>query len=132
VTAVERYFFTPLYQPRSTWSVVEWWEARRLIYNIVVGGAGAVSLGFVALLEYLPPHAGTFPIPWVLVLMYGALANAGYTLGPVTDLVLRRRLGERAPAVGPALFRYGFVFSVGLSLLPIPLAVLGWFARALL
>jgi heme/copper-type cytochrome/quinol oxidase subunit 4 len=27
------------------------------------------------------------------------------------------------------LFRYGFVFSVGLTLLPIPLAVVGWVFR---
>jgi hypothetical protein len=30
---------------------------------------------------------------------------------------------------GPALFRYGFVFSLGLTLLPIPLIVLSWIAR---
>ena len=29
----------------------------------------------------------------------------------------------------PALFRYGFVFSVGLSLLPIPVAALSWLVR---
>ena len=33
--------------------------------------------------------------------------------------------------VGPALFRYGFAFSVGLTLLPIPLAILSWGVRLL-
>lgn len=131
MTAVERYFFTPLYYPRSSWSILRWWESRRLLFNLCVGGAGLLSLGIVALLELLPPHHGGFSPPWAVVLVYGVLANLCYTLGPVSDLVLRRVLGDRAPAVGPVLFRYGFVFSLGLTLLPIPLAALGWLMRLL-
>jgi hypothetical protein len=71
-------------------------------------------------------------MPWLGVFLYGVMANVGYTLGPVADLLFRRLLGDRAPAVAPALFRYGFVFSMGLSLLPIPLAFLGWLARLVL
>ncbi len=33
--------------------------------------------------------------------------------GLTVTLLLRRLLGDRAPAVGPALFRYGFVFFAG-------------------
>ena len=83
------------------------------------------------LFEYLPPGAGTIHVPWSAVLVYGILANAGYTLGPAADLVLRRLLGDRAPAVAPVLFRYGFAFSMGLTLLPIPLAALAWLVRLL-
>lgn len=98
-------------------------------FNLCVGSAGLLSLGMVALIGRLPPHPGGFPFPWGGVLVYGVLANLCYTLGPVSDLVLRRALGDRAPAVGPVLFRYGFVFSLGLTLLPIPLAALGWLVR---
>ena len=129
MTAVERYVFTPLYFPRSPWSIVRWWESRRFLFNLSVGSAGLVSLAMATLIRHLPPHPGSFPVPWVGVLVYGVLANLCYTLGPVGDLVLRRALGERAPAVGPVLFRYGFVFSLGLTLLPIPLAALGWLLR---
>jgi hypothetical protein len=129
VTAVERYFFTPLYYPRSSWSILTWWESRRFLFNLCVGSAGLLSLGMAALIGRLPPHPGGFPIPWGGVLVYGVLANLCYTLGPASDLVLRRTLRDRAPAVGPVLFRYGFVFSLGLTLLPIPLAVLGWLMR---
>lgn len=129
MTAVERYFFTPLYYPRSSWSIVRWWESRRLFFNLCVGSVGLLSLGMVALIGHLPPHPGAFPVPWMGVLLYGVLANLCYTLGPITDLVLRRILGQRAPAVAPVLFRYGFVFSLGLTLLPIPVAALGWLMR---
>jgi hypothetical protein len=132
VTAVERYFFTPLYYPRSRWSILRWWESRRLLFNLSVGSVGLLSLGTVMLLARLAAHPGSFPVPWVGMLVYGVLANLFYTLGSVGDLVLRRVLGDRAAAVGPVLFRYGFVFSLGLTLLPIPVAAIGWLVGWLL
>ena len=125
VTAVEKYFFTPLYYPRSAWSVVRWWEARRPVYNAVVGTAGLLTLGAAAVLEPFPNL--WFPLGAALV--YGTMANVCYTLGPVADLTLRKLLGDRAPAVGPVLFRYGFAFSLGLTLLPIPFFLLGRLIR---
>jgi hypothetical protein len=129
MTAIEKYFFTPLYYPRSAWSVLRWWEARRLMFNVWVGGAGLFSLAVVSIISRLPPHPISMSVPLPVVVVYGVLANICYTMGPVADLMLRRVLGNRAPAVGPALFRYGFVFSVGLSLLPVAIAGLGWLAR---
>jgi hypothetical protein len=70
-------------------------------------------------------------VPWGAVLAYGILANVCYTFGPAADAYMRSRWGERFVVVGPVLFRYGFVFSVGLSLLPIPVAALGWVFRLL-
>lgn len=129
MTAVEKYFFTPLYYPRSAWAVVRWWESRRPLFNLCVGGAGLLTLASVTLLAHLPPHPMGFLVPWDAVLVYALMANVCYTLGPLGDLLLRRALGDRAPAIAPVLFRYGFVFAVGLTLLPIPLALLGWLFR---
>jgi hypothetical protein len=129
VTAVEKYFFTPLYYPRSSWSVLRWWEKRRLVYNLWVGGTGLVSLGLITLLSHLPPHPRPMGVPWQGIVAYAVLANACYTLGPIADVILRRAFGDRAHAVGPVLFRYGFVFSVGLTLLPVAVATLGWLVR---
>lgn len=129
MTAVEKYFFTPLYYPRGHWAVIRWWESRRLLFNLCVGTAGLTSIGMASVFARLPPHPGSVGFPWLPVLASGALANACYTLGSVTDLYLRRLLGDRAPAVGPVLFRYGFVFSIGLTLLPVPVAALGWVIR---
>jgi hypothetical protein len=128
MTAVEKYFFTPLYHPGSSWSVIRWWESRRVLFNLSVGGAGLLSVGVASLLAGPPP----LRLLTGGVLVYGVMANVCYTLGPATDLALRRLLGERAPAIGPVLFRYGFVFSMGLTLLPIPLAAVGWLVRLFL
>jgi len=134
MNAVEKYFFTPIYRPRTGWSVFGWWEARRPLYNVAVGAAGLVTLGTVTALMLLPPHARGLAwdglVPGVVI--YGVLANLCYSLGAPADLLLRRFIGDRAAAAGPVLFRYGFVFALGLTLLPIPLAVLGWVFRLIL
>jgi hypothetical protein len=132
VSAVTRCFFTPVYEPHSSWSIVGWWERRRSIYNLAVGTAGLITLGSVSLTQLLPPrvpHVVGFPLTGILV--YGVLANIAYTFGPVVDVLVRRRWGDRVAVVGPALFRYGFVFAVGLTLLPVPLSVIGWVVRLL-
>lgn len=127
MTAVTKYFFTPLYDPPSGWSVVKWWESRRLMYNLCVGAAGLVSLGVGSLFFGFPPvEVGLGAV------VFGTLANVCYTSGSVVDLLLRKVLGGRAAALGPALFRHGFVFSVGLALLPIPMMAFGWLFRLFL
>ena len=125
MTAVEKYFFTPLYQPRGIWSVIRWWESRRLFYNLWVGGAGLLTLGVAAAISFLPP----FPFWLRGVFVYGVMANLCYSLGAPVDLFLRRFMGRHAAVAGPVLFRYGFVFAMGLTLLPIPLTVIGWVLR---
>ena len=100
------------------------------MYNVSVAAAGVLTLSVAVALGVLPVP-GTMPTELMSVIVYGLLANVCYSMGPVADLVLRRILGIRAPDIGPVLFRYGFVFSVGLTLLPIPLMVAGTIAQFL-
>jgi len=120
-SVIDKYFFTPLYRPRSAWSVVAWWEARRPVYNAIVGATGLLTMTVAATLGQ-PPLMALLGVP----IVYGLAANVCYSFGSVLDLILRRWLGPPADSVGPVLLRYGFVFSVGLTLLPIPLFVFGW------
>ena len=122
MTALTRYFFDTVYFPRGSWSVVRWWEARRLAYNLAVGGAGVLTLGTATVLHGPPP----VPEVGIAVVLYGLAANVCYSLGPLADLAARRWGGAAFAPIGPALLRHGFVFSVGLTLLPIPFLVLGW------
>ena len=125
-TAVERYFFSPLYAPRSAWAVLRWWESRRLFYNISVGIAGLTTMAAGYFFSALPPHPSLFTPAWIAVPIYAVMANVFYSFGTPADLLLRRALGERGAAVSQALFRYGYAFAVGLTLLPIPLLAMGW------
>ena len=131
MTALTRFFFNPIYAPQSAWTVIGWWERRRSAYNVAVGAAGLLSLGAMNVFGALPPHRGWFGVPLVPIAIYALLANVGFTAGPMVDVLIRRAWGNGYAAVGPALFRYGFVFSVGLTLLPIPLVAIDWVFRLL-
>ena len=127
-------FLYPLPAPRRTAvSVIGWWEARRLPFNLIVGAVGCFTVLAITLLTTLP---GNFPGPPLAViiggsLVYGVLANLCYCLGPLVELTMYRLWGDQAPRAGPVLFRQGLVFSIGLTLFPIVLALLGTGLRVL-
>jgi hypothetical protein len=135
VSALTRILFPLPDYRRTPVSLLRWWESRRLAYNAAVGGAGLVTLGVVGVVGLLPPalHPRLFEWPQVLagVVVYGVLANVGYSLGWTAEMAMRLLWKEEAPDAGPALFRQGLSFAVGLTLLPIPLVTFSWLARAL-
>jgi hypothetical protein len=131
MSAVTKFFFRAPTTETTSWSIVLWWESRRMAYNLVVGAAGVTTIGLATLFAILPPHPIRFTLPWELVLVYGVGANVCYTAGPILDLAICRAWGDGYTAVGPTLFRYGFAFSLGLTLLPIPLAAGSWVIRSL-
>ena len=60
-----------------------------------------------------------------MVVVYGVVANVFYTFGWVSEIVVERWLKRPVFGFGPAAFRHGLVFSIGLTLLPIPMMILG-------
>lgn len=131
MSALTRFFFRHEVSCRSPAQVIAWWEARRLPYNLAVGAAGLTTLSVVHLLFRLPPFAEPMPVLGSLAVagVYGLLANVCYTGGWIAELAIRRAGGNELEPVGPALFRYGFVFSIGLTLFPAALAILAYGAR---
>jgi hypothetical protein len=115
---------------RSTLSLLQWWETRRPMYNIVVGGAGLFTLAVAQILTSLPVGVD-FTVPWQPVVAYGMLANIGYSAGWLVETALQKLWGPACPPVGPALFRQGLAFSVGLTLLPSAIMTGGWVVSAL-
>ena len=87
MTAVEKYFFTPLYYPRTSWAVFGWWESRRPVFNLCVGGAGLFTLASITLLAHLPPHPIGFLVPWEVVLVYGLMALGMSLIWGVMNIV---------------------------------------------
>lgn len=121
--ALTRFFFRAPYSAPSTGEIVRWWESRRPLYNLAVLMAGVTSLTAVFVAELLLGE-GAARIPWGGIVVYGFLANLLYTLGPIADTIVMRTWGRDYSEVGPTMFRYGFVFAVGLTLLPVPLVAL--------
>ena len=114
-----RFFFRAPYSAPRTGEILRWWESRRLTYNLTLLAAGTITVGTVYLMELLTPGRARFP-NLLVVLVYAALANLFYTLGPLVDTLIMRLGGREYSEAGPMLFRYGFVFAVLLTLLPIP------------
>ncbi|HKK93263.1 MAG TPA: hypothetical protein VJ925_07490 [Longimicrobiales bacterium] len=111
-------FLYPSPARRSVTGIVSWWERRRIAYNALVGGAGLVTLSVVTTLQMIPPFSSpSFP-PWQVIVAYGIGANLMYSLGWVVEIAAEKLFrGELLP-IGPALYRMGLTFAIGLTLLP--------------
>lgn len=120
--------FPPAESRRNALSILSWWEARRGTYNLIVGGTGLFTLLVVRLISWVPPFVN-FPFDWRPVVAFGVLANVCYTFGWAIESAARRVWGDKCPPFGPALFRQGLAFSVGLALLPILLVSFAWVVR---
>jgi hypothetical protein len=121
-------FLFPAPAKRSPAAIFSWWESRRLAYNGMVGVTGIFSLGIMTVIGSLPPGS-TPPPPIPLVLLYGILANACYCFGPLVECALEMLWPRKLLPTGPALFRMGLTFSLGLTVLPIMLMAWAWLIR---
>lgn len=122
----------------SAVQVVVWWEVRRPLYNLVVGGTGLAVCGAyvlcVSIIGHLTGEAGDFGLPdpplfgILLITLYGILANVCYTGGWLAELAVRSARGLEAGRFGEITFTLGLLFSVALTCLPalvvLPMAVL--------
>ena len=113
---LERLLFEPTLL-RSPLRVVHWWESRRLPYNIAVGVTGIATLAYAESLSFLV-RGEWIPAPWLGVIAYGLAANVCYTGGWIVENLVQRWLKRPVYGFGPALFRHGLVFSLGLTALP--------------
>ena len=117
---------------RTPLGILLWWESRRLVYNVIVGATGSITLVVIGIADLVSHahHPGPFELPsFIPVLVYGVLANVCYTLGPIIETALERAWKDSVLPIGPALFRQGLAFSIGLTLLPIPLVICVEMAR---
>jgi hypothetical protein len=113
---------------RSPGAVIGWWERRRPLYNAVVGVTGLVT---VSVLVAVSPTLLVQPGLWLGVTAYGICANVCYSLGAPLELFVERWLGRRTYELGPTLFRYGLIYSIGLTLFPLALGAFALCAKLL-
>lgn len=114
---LQRLLFEPTLV-RSPMSVVQWWERRRLAFNVAVGAAGVGTVVYVNAISLLVKGEWfNAPYPWIII-AYGVAANLCYTSGWVVENIVERWLERPVYGLGPALFRHGLVFSIGLTLFP--------------
>lgn len=114
----------PLPEPhRTPRTLLRWWESRRLFYNKVVGATGLITM--VGVIVFAPEGGDLIGPPALFIAgLYGLMANICYSLGYVVELVAHWLWGRQAPAMGPLLFRQGLIFSAGLTLFPLAIAIM--------
>jgi len=113
--------------PVSTaWQAIGWWEARRVAFNLVIGGAGILSslvVGVVGIGSYFlfdsdfgvpdPPLFAVFAVA-----IYAMLANICYTGGWIVELVIRQAWPEQADRFATLTLALGIIFAIVLTLSP--------------
>ena len=125
-------FLFPAPAERRPGAIWRWWEKRRLAYNLWVGSAGLVTVLVGTAVSLLPPAPmGPPPLSmiWIPIAIFGVLANVFYTSGAVIEVLVNKIWGREILPVGPALYRMGLTFSVGLALFPTLILILGWVFR---
>jgi hypothetical protein len=94
----------------------QWWEARRLAFNLWVGLVGVCSWLSVAIAGSASVKPGVdFEEPFAMILgppLYAIIANVCFTAGPLTDILLYKQRPR------PRLLQLGFWFSIFLTFLP--------------
>lgn len=123
MSALTRVLFPAPAEVRSTAGIFRWWESRRLTFNVAVGATGLVTLAAIKVIALLPPISESVPLSviWPGIVAYGVFANLFYSFGFLAEAAMQRAWRDETPRVGPALFRQGLVFSVGLTLFPVAL-----------
>lgn len=111
------YLSIPDDEERSTGSIILWWEARRALYNLMVGSAGIISTLAILATAHQNPfyYVQYFLYP---VLFYAVAANVCFTGGWVAELTSKKIWGEKAQYFGPIALGLGTAFSVIITLFP--------------
>ena len=117
MTALGEFLF-PAPAPRRAGAIIRWWEKRRLAYNLMVGAAGLVSAAAVSVWSPLVGEGSVLGFIWIPAVIFGGLANVCYTLGSLIEILVQKLWGSSVLPIGPAMYRMGLTFSVGLALFP--------------
>jgi hypothetical protein len=110
-------FLFPAPAPRSVPAIIGWWERRRFFFNLAVGLGGLVTMTAITTVASIA--VGRLVLePWLGAVAFGVMANVCYCLGPATEIFILKIWDRAVLPTGPALYRMGLTFSVGLALLP--------------
>lgn len=103
---------------RSFWSMVAWWERRRIGYNLflVAVGIPALVVFFLAIEASHSLRPGEDAVEPLAIIAAPFLANLAYTAGWFVEWLLLSH-GLRGP-FGPSLMKAGHLFSLAVVLAP--------------
>jgi hypothetical protein len=112
----------------TSWRIFVWWELRRIPYNLIVGGIGAVSL---ILFFFFVTHAhgiapGEEAIEPMAIVAVPFVMNVCYTAGWMIEGILRLCHIVKTRELGLVLFKLGWAFSLFVVILPTTIWGIGY------
>ncbi len=109
-------------EPVSLDGVFEWWEARRLPFNLIVGTYGILCLviSFAAITTSGRLQPGEDAVEPLALVTAPIAVNVLYTLGWIVEVTSRTLEPGLSPRFGPRLLKMGLGF--GLFLITVPAA----------
>ena len=116
---------------RPWYSVILWWELRRIPYNFIVGICGFLSLLLMGISGNIPPKPSFEEQDFepLSIIIFAFLANIFYTGGWISEFIARKLWKEKAESFGPIAFSLGVIFSIFLAFLPGIASFLSWIIR---
>jgi 4-amino-4-deoxy-L-arabinose transferase-like glycosyltransferase len=120
VNELVSWLFAPPAIPVSAVDVIRWWERRRVLYNALVLGAGAVALAvyYAAIITSGTLPEGEDAVEPLALIVAPIAVNLCYTAGWFVEAPLRALAPRLTPRFGPVLFGVGLGFSLLLVAAP--------------
>lgn len=118
----------------TIWQIIGWWEARRPLFNAIVGITGTVSCIIVLIIALVGDFVFGIPLGLpdppifaiLAIIFYGIIANVCYTGGWVVEVLVSKAWPAESESFATLAFTLGLVFAVLLTILPgvlfVPLA----------
>ena len=117
---IHQWLFSVTDEERSMGQIILWWEKRRIIYNLIVGFTGFISLllffFFIDKSGVIKP--GEKAIEPLALLISPILINIGYTLGWVVEVILKIYQRNKFQRVSYGLMKAGLLFSLVVVIFP--------------
>ena len=105
---------------RSLLKTILWWEYRRIPYNLIIGSIGICSLLLfyftISRTGILKP--GEDAVEPMALMAAPIIINIGYTLGWLTEIILRLFIKDKEHRIGPVLLKLGYGFSLLIVFFP--------------
>lgn len=114
------WMFNASTENRSLLKTILWWEYRRIPYNLIIGSIGLCSLllFYFAISQSGQLKPGEDAIEPLVLLASPIIINIAYTLGWLTEIIVRLFKKDKDNRTGPILLKLGLGFSLFVVILP--------------
>jgi len=115
---------------KRPWDAIQWWEVRRIPFNLVLAALGIVTVLVIEVVGSALVKPGNDAVEpallFVGVVLYGLGANMAYTLGWISELLWSAGDTNKTEALRGRVFLIGLLGSLIVTVFPAVLASVIW------